>query len=207
MGSPCLANDYKGLMKKFYSESLLKTIDGIRTKKDEMVLPDLHPLPAIITDLKKMKSQSNEKEKIEEKFDGEKADENGDQFFIESFESRSFKSWNGHQSFLRVIWCYVDEFDGGKGCVAKIRSEWKRFRKDNFHETMMYFWVHMVRYWRVMFREYVEGKKGSNNEVEWTFKAFIASCGSNKKCDLTNEEWWTEYYSEEVMHQKGFHDM
>ena len=204
--SPCLANDFENLMKKFYSESLLAVIDG--EKKEEMVLPDLHPLPSIMTDIAKLKKQQKGKENEQKSTEDKVVNEDDDQMFIESFESRSFKSWNGHRSFLRVIWCYVEEFDGGKGCVSKIRSEWKAFRKDNFHETMMYFWVHMVRYWRVMFKEVVEQKKGSNNEMEWTFNGFIAFCAKNKKkCSILNEEWWTEYYSEKVMHQKGFHDM
>ena len=39
-------------------------------------------------------------------------EDDDDDAFIASFEARSFKAWDGHTSFLRVIWCYLDAFDG-----------------------------------------------------------------------------------------------
>ena len=107
-----------------------------------------------------------------------------------------------------MIWCYLNQFDGDKGCVEKIRSEWKRFCGDDFHETMMYFWIHMVRYWRVMFREYLVKENKNQNKVQWTFMSFVAFCEGNKNdCQIVDEQRWTLYYSESAMYHGGFHNL
>ena len=192
--NPSLANDLEGLMAKFYSEKLLASLDG--DKKDEMVLPDLCALPSITPDLSQFKERKVQLQ--------HKVEEDDDEAFIASFEARSFKAWDGHTSFVRVIWCYLDAFDGQKGGVAKIRSEWRRFRKEHFHESQMYFFVHMARYWRVLFKEQQKQQKQAS---EWSFTEFVAFCRGQKKCRLLDEQWWTKFYSEAVMHHKGFHGM
>ena len=66
----------------------------------------------------------------------------------------------------------------------------------------------MVRYWRATFRKHIAEKNGNDSKTKWTFKAFIAFCQQNKsKCKMQDEKWWTQYYSESVMHRKGFHNL
>eukprot|EP01084_Bolivina_argentea_P076722 139077_1 len=199
MLNPCFCANFQDLIKKYYSTKLLSKIKNEKT--NEMVLPDLQKLPSIITDINTLKQEQNTN-KIQINEGNQMRYDNDDQKFIISFENRSFKSW-GHQCFLRVIWCYVDRFDGGKKCVNKIMTELKIFQKDSYHETKTYFWIHQMRYWRALFKEYVVKKKNK----EWNFNAFKKFCESQKKNKMLNDEWWKEYYDENVMNNKGFHDI
>ena len=204
--NPYLVEDYKHLMERYYSKSLLAVIGG--EKKEEMVLPDLLPLPSMMTDIarlkvKKAKVEQTKSDNIESK-ENSFAEDDDDDSFIKSFESRSFKCWSGHESFIRVIWCYLNQFDGEKGCVEKIQSEWKRFCGAEFHETIMCFWIHMVRYWRALFTEHI----GDSGKMKCTFNSFLVFRGKHKnRCKMLDENWWNQYYSESVMYRKGFHGL
>ena len=86
---------------------------------------------------------------------------------------------------------------------------WKRFRGNGYHLTKMYFWIHIVRYYRALFKHYAAEKK---QDVFWNFDGFLSFCQMKRKktsikCKILNEDWWKEYYSDDVMEMKGFDGM
>jgi len=85
-------------------------------------------------------------------------------------------------------------------------NEWENFRGDGHHLTKVYFWIHIVRYYRALFKAFAAKK---DQDTFWNFNGFLHFCQMKQpkksvKCQILNEDWWMEYYSENVMENKAF---
>ena len=194
--NPSLSNNFKGLMQNYYSKKLIKESESDE-KQNEMILPDIMSLPSIIGDVEKQKRVS------EHVIEFQKAMKS-DAVFIKEFEERNFSSWSNHMSFLRVIWCYLNN---GAMTEQNIASRWRAFAGDNYHATKTLFWIRIVAFYRGKYREYINNKsKGDNNEDgdeneqmnTWSFDGFICFA-QFRKVQIENESLMKLYYSEKVI--------
>jgi ADP-ribosylation factor protein 1 len=74
-----------------------------------------------------------------------------DEEFISKLENCTLENWD-HRTHLRLAWIYLTQLGRREG-MSKIFGSIKNFvanstraRKTTFHETMTYFWTHMVHY-------------------------------------------------------------
>jgi len=214
--NPSLSNNYKNLMNNYYSNKLMKQIKD-ETKRNEMILPDIMALPSLITDVEKIKDQQKKEEDLQEIKEFKRA-MIGDSVFIKEFEDRSFKSWNHHISFLRVIWCYLNMAMSQQNILTK----WKLFKKENYHETKAFFWIEMVKIYRIKYKQYIENKdkgkekkENENKEKEedqneneeaqklktmktFSFEGFLYFA-EWKEFDIENEKLFDLYYTRNVI--------
>lgn len=164
---------------KFYGENM---------ENERCIWPDIESLAHVITDIdNKSKMAKN----------GKNGDD--DEAFLVQFENRSYAQWEGHRSFIHVIFCYFQEFGASQEAVRKIRNEWIQFvGSDNDHETKMVYWIHMVRYYYTLYFEF--DRKELKN-----FRLFLLFCDGKSydelQCELLNAEWWKQFYSEKAMEQ------
>merc|ERR1712130_240137 len=73
-------------------------------------------------------------------------------------------------------------------------------------ENKTYFWVHVVRYYRMSYKQYIETT--NDKDIVYNFDGFLNFCDQKRKkslkCKIMNEEWWNDFYSKNVMDNKGF---
>eukprot|EP01125_Pyxidicula_operculata_P002224 TRINITY_DN12133_c0_g1_i1.p1 TRINITY_DN12133_c0_g1~~TRINITY_DN12133_c0_g1_i1.p1 ORF type:complete len:545 (+),score=103.73 TRINITY_DN12133_c0_g1_i1:2-1636(+) len=111
-----------------------------------------------------------------------------DDEFMAAFERYDLDSWD-HYTHLRIAWLYLKRYgrrEGMKRIFKGIRDFIKysvRARKTTFHETMTYFWVHMVHYAMV-----------STQNPTKTFKGFLIM-----NPIFANGGMFLEYYRKDTM--------
>ena len=206
--NPSLSNSYERLINHYYSQKLCTQMDS-EEKRNEMILPDIMALPSLITDVKGMKAKQ---ERDESGIEFKKA-MLSDAVFIKQFEERTFKAWDNHTSFLRVIWCYLNNSGMSEQNIA---TKWKLYSKENYHETKTFFWIRIVKYYRKKYKEFMdnkdkmemeESKQGNEDGQEeerqtvmgtWSFDGFVYFCQS-KEVQIENEDLCYVYYSQDVI--------
>eukprot|EP01122_Echinamoeba_exundans_P017539 TRINITY_DN934_c0_g1_i1.p1 TRINITY_DN934_c0_g1~~TRINITY_DN934_c0_g1_i1.p1 ORF type:complete len:392 (+),score=86.26 TRINITY_DN934_c0_g1_i1:493-1668(+) len=111
-----------------------------------------------------------------------------DDEFLEKFTTYKLESW-GHRVHLRIAWVYLSRFPR-RVAMKKIFEGIKNFidhsdisHKTKFHETMTYFWVHMVHYAMV----------ATSNPTN-TFKTFLLM-----NPQLCNGGFFLEFYTKDRM--------
>eukprot|EP01083_Nonionella_stella_P127346 385772_1 len=210
VSNPSLSNNYEHLINNYYSKKVMQQMDS-EQKRNEMILPDIMPLPSLITNVKEMKQKQlkdQEDDLLEEvEF---KATMISDATFIQQFEERSYKSWNNHVSFLRVIWCYVNNVGMTE---QNIMTKWKLFAKDNYHQTKAFFWIKIIKYYQRKYKEYIDNKDKADEEEEkdknteendddektkvmnsWSFDGFLYFA-QWKGYDIENQTLYDVYYT------------
>jgi signal recognition particle receptor subunit beta len=114
-----------------------------------------------------------------------------DDEFLSSFENYTLDTWD-HYTHLRIAWLLLERHgrrEGMKRVFEGIRNfidnspRTQRSRGTTFHETMTYFWVHMVHY----AREATANPKGD-------FKTFLLV-----NPQLCNGGMFLHYYSKKLM--------
>eukprot|EP01083_Nonionella_stella_P178716 632194_1 len=186
--NPSFSNDYAVLMKKYYSPGLIRKMEE---NESEMILPDLMRLPSLITNIKRVK--------LKIKLGEYKRFKESDESFLNHFEHKSFKCWEGHTSFIRVIWCYVNTLEAQHTSI--IQRKWKAFDEYNYNMTKTYFWIHMMRYYIKLYQqEYnaivnVDEQKREKETMEYSFERFLDFCSTKYQCQIENSEWYNEFYS------------
>lgn len=139
--------------------------------------------------------QDIENDKIESiLIDWLQRDDKSDEIFLYELEHALLENWD-HYTHLRIAWLYLIKYDRREG-LPKIFASIKSFierspltkRKDisrgtTFHETMTYFWTHMVHY-------AIVATANPNN----TFKAFLLM-----NPQLANGGLFLHYYSKNRM--------
>ena len=111
-----------------------------------------------------------------------------DDAFLAALEDYSLDTWD-HRTHLRLAWIYLTRLGRREG-MKKIFSSIKNFienspraRKTTFHETMTYFWTHMVHY-------AIEATKNPTND----FKGFLLM-----NPQLANGGLFLEYFTKDLM--------
>mmetsp|Transcript_10493 Transcript_10493/g.34463 ORF Transcript_10493/g.34463 Transcript_10493/m.34463 type:complete len:519 (-) Transcript_10493:54-1610(-) len=124
--------------------------------------------------------------------------------FLCKFGDYSLESWD-HYTHLRVAWLLLRRhgrregmkriFDGIRSFIANSKRT-QRARGTTFHETMTYFWVHMVDY--AMASQQMHGQKsGDEGDAEIDgFKKFLLL-----NPQLSNGGLFLHYYSKRLMLQ------
>ena len=198
--NPSLSNNYKNLINNYYSNKLIQEMDS-EAKKNEMILPDIMPLPSLITNVKKIKDEQQKKngDNIIDKIEIKKIE---DSLFIKEFENLTFKSWDKHLSFLRVIWCYLENGISEQN----IMNTWKLFAKDNYNQTLTNFWIKMVIYCKNKYIEYFDQNKDKNKNKPkdtdiisiFSFDGFLSFC-EWKEYNISNDQLYLEYYTSDLI--------
>ena len=132
--NPQLANG--GLFLHYYSKKLMLQTASSRT---EVALPDLRPLPSLITDVSKPSSHSN----ISETVIPRAAPLSDDEFLLR-WEEGILTAW-GHETRLRAIWLCLQR-DGRKEGVKRAFAGLEATEKSGYHVTVAYFWIQMTDY-------------------------------------------------------------
>lgn len=115
-------------------------------------------------------------------------EDEGDEEFLEKLIQFKLESWD-HRTHLRIAWLYLNKYGRREGMklifsgISNFIRNSERTRKTTFHETMTYFWVHMVHYAIV----------ATYNPTK-DFKGFLFS-----NPQLSDGGLFLEYYSKEVM--------
>ncbi|GAQ85950.1 GTP-binding ADP-ribosylation factor [Klebsormidium nitens] len=120
----------------------------------------------------------------------EQEDEPDDEF-LDKFRTYTLDSWD-HRTHLRIAWLYLTRegrregmrliFEGIKAFIAN-SPRTKRARGTTFHETMTYFWVHMVHY-----------ALATTSNPDGGFKTFLLL-----NPQLANGGMFLAYYSKKLM--------
>lgn len=208
--NPTLCNS-SNLLKEYYSEQLLfKTME----KPTQFFMPDIKSLPSLITDIATLKQEKKGKKikikKKEEILNDIKLIQHGrnvnffnhedDKIFLAQFEQRKLTEWN-HILFLRVIWCYLTYYQRSHA-IDVICKELKEYEKEKYHETLTYFWIHIIEYFKVL------SQQNNKNATFIQFYSILAindwSINNSLKYDLSDINLWKQFYSQNVMHQKGY---
>ena len=188
--NPSFSNDFDILMNKYYSNKLLNKMNN-KENENEMILPDLLSLPSIITNIKKIKV------KIKSNRNYKRFKEKDEDFLI-NFENKTFKSWEGHTSFLRVIWCYINKLQAQYTSI--IQKKWKQFDSYNYNMTKTYFWIHIMRYYIKLYKQEKDNNHSDEkDDDEWSFEGFLNFCNTKYKCRIEYDLWWKEYYSQTLI--------
>ena len=114
-----------------------------------------------------------------------------DEEFITALENFTLDNWD-HRTHLRLAWVYLTRHgrrEGMKKIFASIKSfidNSPRARKTTFHETMTYFWTHMVHY-------AIEATKNPSND----FKGFLLM-----NPQLANGGLFLDYFTKDLMLMK-----
>ena len=185
--NPSLSNDFDSILQKYYSP---KMIEKMRENPNEMILPDLIPLPSMITNVKKIKV------KVQIRSSQQRFRESDDEF-IKHFEGRTFSSFEGHISFLRVIWCYIHLKD------EDIETKWREFDEFNYNLTKTHFYIRMVRYYNCLYHNRVFESSANESSSSRSFDGFLNFCSSKRQCRIEHDDWWKEYYSETLLQNEG----
>lgn len=111
-----------------------------------------------------------------------------DDAFLESLANCTLDSWD-HYTHLRIAWLHLTKFGRRPGlqmacdAIKSFIANSPRARKTTYHETMTYFWIHMVHF-------AIASTYNPTND----FKGFLAT---NPK--LCNGGLYREYYSDKLM--------
>lgn len=118
-------------------------------------------------------------------------EDGSDDVFIAALEDYTLDNWD-HRTHLRIAWIFLTRHGRREG-MKKIFSGIKNFidnseraRKTTFHETMTYFWTHMVHY-------AIEATKNPTND----FKGFLFL-----NPQLANGGLFLEYFTKDLMLMK-----
>jgi len=108
--------------------------------------------------------------------------------FLKKFDDCTLQTWD-HRAHLRIAWAILT-LEGRQKGMKHIFSGIKNFieksaisRKTTFHETMTYFWAHMVHY-------AINSTKNPTND----FKGFLAL-----NPQLANSGLFLDYYNKDTM--------
>lgn len=102
------------------------------------MLPDLKPLPSLVSDVSKGSVVDiNKVAQI-------KSYAESDDDLITKFESRSLTGWN-HKIFLHIVYSYIKKL-GRKAGLERLINNLRDVLKAGFHFTITYFWGHMIDY-------------------------------------------------------------
>eukprot|EP01102_Stenamoeba_stenopodia_P003944 TRINITY_DN1407_c0_g1_i1.p1 TRINITY_DN1407_c0_g1~~TRINITY_DN1407_c0_g1_i1.p1 ORF type:complete len:497 (-),score=121.96 TRINITY_DN1407_c0_g1_i1:116-1606(-) len=111
-----------------------------------------------------------------------------DEEFLHKFDTYTLDSWD-HRTHLRIAWLLLTRYGRQEGKdrifegIRKFIENSTRSRKTTFHETLTYFWIHMVHYAMV-------ATKNPTND----FKGFLLM---NPR--LSNGGLFLEYYKKDTM--------
>eukprot|EP00455_Lapot_gusevi_P006711 TRINITY_DN12874_c0_g1_i3.p1 TRINITY_DN12874_c0_g1~~TRINITY_DN12874_c0_g1_i3.p1 ORF type:complete len:213 (+),score=30.49 TRINITY_DN12874_c0_g1_i3:90-728(+) len=122
------------LIESYYSVPVLTQPQA----QDTLVLPDLQPLPSLVTDISKLKMEHAEEKK-----------EVPDQAVVEHdlvsrFEALQLRSWS-HEVMVQVIFSYLSTMPR-KEALDKILSGLERFQGEGYNLTVSYFWIQMLHF-------------------------------------------------------------
>jgi hypothetical protein len=135
--NPQLSNG--GLFLHYYSKKLMLNTAASRTS---VVLPDLRPLPSLVTNVEQLKEQRG--------LGGVDSSEGfispsapiTDSEWLEKFETRKLPSW-GHEMRLKLIWLRLSRLER-REAVEVLFEELRQFEGAGHSVTVAYFWIHMV---------------------------------------------------------------
>jgi len=176
--NPQLSNG--GLYLKYYKK---ETMMNNQEARIQVVLPDLLPLPSMITDVSKLSknvnnmtiNQANQPKVLK------------DEEFIQLFEQKKLNSW-GHTQFLRVIFIYLTKKGNKQEVIKEIFTQMEKFHGEGFHLTLTNFWIQVVD---------LSLAKSGNNPAPMDFVTFFG-----KAPELQNENLPLDYYKKEVLYSK-----
>lgn len=177
--NPQLANG--GLFLHYYSKKLmLQTAES----RMEVMLPDIRPLPSLITDVSKVAAgvQSKAVEHIVPR-----AAPLSDEEFLNRWSEGTLTSW-GHEARLRAIWLCLHRH-GRKEGVKRAFEGLEKSESTGHHITMTYFWIQMTDFAMQKLAVF-------SNETIPTFGLFIQKPTSQS---LRNPDLIDKYYSQRVI--------
>ena len=144
----------------------------------EVVLPDIRPLPSLISRV----DPSQEKRKTDEIIP--RAAPLSDEEFRLRWEEGKLSSW-GHEARLRVIWLTLQKHGRQQG-VKRVFADLEAYEKEGHHVTVVYFWIQMIDYTMVKLKD----------QTCPTFGIFIQNPQSQQ---LRNPDLIDKYYSKKVL--------
>eukprot|EP01038_Epipyxis_sp_PR26KG_P005144 gene5144-7164_t len=171
-------------------EGLYEGIEWLYSMLENKSLMDKKESQVVVA---KVESERSKEELLLEEW-LERVDEE-DELFLQKLTDATLDQWD-HRTHLRIAWLYLTLYGRREG-LSKIFTSIKSFiersprtqRKDaatrgtTFHETMTYFWVHMVHY-------AMNATKNPNNQ----FKTFLLL-----NPQLSNGGLFLHYYSKQRM--------
>lgn len=169
--NPQLANG--GLFLHYYSKKLMLQTAASRM---EVMLPDIRPLPSIITDMERLSKEATTKGVSVVP----RAAPLSDEEFFQQWREGKLTSW-GHESRLRAIWLCLKRYGRREG-VQNTFEGLEAFENSGHHVTLAYFWIQMT--------DYVMRKLG-DEEIP-TFGIFIQKPPAQQ---LRNPDLINKYYS------------
>eukprot|EP00386_Alphamonas_edax_P014416 GDKI01044312.1.p1 GENE.GDKI01044312.1~~GDKI01044312.1.p1 ORF type:complete len:594 (-),score=179.54 GDKI01044312.1:173-1852(-) len=120
--------------------------------------------------------------------------DDSDELFIQKLDDYSLNTWD-HRAHLRIAWILLTKH-GRKAGMPLVFEKIKRFienspltqrteKRTTYHETMTYFWVHMVHY---------ALEAASDKRTHTDFKTFLVL-----NPQLCNSGMFLHYYSKQAM--------
>lgn len=148
----------------------------------EVVLPNVKPLPSLISNIEQV-----EFKKVEDNIPGpKKASE--DVKLIADFESRKLEGWS-QETAIRLIWYYLTKLERRAG-VKKIFEKFEWHYGKNYHLTQTYTLIQLT-------------DLHLRQSLATTSLEFVRE---DKNKSLLNQLLWKEYYSE-VVFESGIKEM
>jgi signal recognition particle receptor subunit beta len=210
--NPQLLNEKMHL--EYYTEKLIMDTPSTR---QTVALPDIQPLPSIVTDVHFQPKQhigtdvgaaaataANAADAKEPAViiappggpvdDGKRiiVQQNlTDEMFLHHFESRTLSAW-GHKAMLRAAFLYVQQL-GRRAGSRKFLHEIKAQQKDGFHYTTSYFWMHVVHKCAVQ----IAGSVAEEDMKQLTFEQVWDDSSELHSSTLIND-----YFSDDVLNSQ-----
>ena len=125
-----------------------------------------------------------------------------DKVFLAKFEQDKLDRamWN-HITLIRLIWCYLTFYKRENG-TKMICENLAEYQGDEYHETLTYFWIHIVEYFKILLQQ--NDKTASFIEF-WSILAMKDwKIANSYKYNLSDPLLWKEFYTEGVMYHREY---
>lgn len=170
-----------GLFLNYFSKSLMLESEVAR---NQVVLPDLKPLPSLISSTSPSKT-SRQVVPAPRIFE-----DAADSEFVDTVERGLNKHWD-HASLLRLIYCLM--CSNGRN-AKQVLEVIRKVEKEHYHDTINYFWIQMVHY--VMAQQGIAPKRDSLSSSP-SFAEFKHGKGFDVIQDTKAHE---NYYSRDLVY-------
>ena len=134
--NPQLSNG--GLFLHYYSKKLILQTASSRT---QVVLPDMNPLPSMLTPVGPLLRAVEESGKRVEDYIAPAAPLTDDSW-LQQFESKTLLSW-GHNERIRLLYLRLSRLNR-EDALDQLFRELKEFEKQGHHVSIVYFWISYV---------------------------------------------------------------
>lgn len=178
--NPQLSNG--GLFLQYYSKNLMLMDPNSRK---EVVLPDIKPLPSLISSTMTTASTSVAVEKQAAVIAAVSSQKSiaslTDEEFYRMFQENQLTSF-GHEVKLRIIYLLLIIYGRGKGGVDVILQALEELEDTGYHVTINYFWIQMISYhiMNLIKQQKEVSEKGSSSFFTWKKDNVDTSLSSSK---------------------------